>query len=101
MKTLHAYLLRQMVGTLVMTVGVFTFFIMLISVLKEVLGLLVSQQVSLGLVAKAILMLIPYALVFALPMGLLTAALLVFGRISADHEITAMRAGGGIKRRRT
>src|SRR5829696_2043221 len=94
MRTLHGYVLRQLLGTLAMTVGVFTFFILLVSVLREILGLLVSQQVSFGLVGQAILMLIPHVLVYALPMGLLTAALLVFGRLSADHEITAMRAGG-------
>jgi lipopolysaccharide export LptBFGC system permease protein LptF len=54
MKTLHTYLIRQVLGTLVMTVGVCTFFILVASVLKEVLGLLVSQQVSLWLVGKAI-----------------------------------------------
>lgn len=94
MKTLHKYLAGQVLASLTLTVAVFAFVVLLLNVLKDVLPLLFGGHVQFWIIAKAIGLLLPFACVYALPMGFITATLLVFGRFSADQELTAARAGG-------
>jgi lipopolysaccharide export system permease protein len=94
MKILPKYIMRELLVTLSFAVGVFTFVLLLARLLKQISELLVNRHAGLAMVGQFILLMLPSVLAFALPMALLAAVLLVFGRLSADSEITAMRASG-------
>ena len=69
-------------------------FIMLMGSLVNLFDLIINKGVSLFLVSRLILLLIPNLLSYAIPLGILSATLLVIGRLSADNEIVAIRASG-------
>jgi len=82
-----------------MAVALFAFIILVPNIVRDMLGYVLSGQLSLKVFVELIVTLAPFAITYALPMGLLTGVLLTLGRLSADSEITAMRAAGiGIKR---
>ncbi len=94
MKILSKYITRQAVITLFFTISVLTFVLLLAKILKQLSDMLVNQKVGLDVIGYFILLVTPNVLGFSLPMAMLATALLVYGRMSADHEITAMRASG-------
>jgi lipopolysaccharide export system permease protein len=91
---LHRHIFRQVVAATLMAVGVFVFVLVLGNVMREVLDRMASGEIDLSMFLYLLALLIPGVVPYALPLGLLTAVLLVVGRICAQREYTAMRAAG-------
>nr|WP_269537836.1 LptF/LptG family permease [Cerasicoccus sp. TK19100] len=77
-----------------MAVAVFVFVLVFFKMIKVVGGPLANGQISGEMFFYLIGITIPVMLPYALPLGLLTAILLVLGRLSAQNEIVAMKAAG-------
>jgi lipopolysaccharide export system permease protein len=66
--------------------------VLLLQRLFRLADLVVSKGASLASVAQVILYVMPGFLVITIPMSLVVAALTAFSRLSADSEVTAMKA---------
>jgi lipopolysaccharide export system permease protein len=94
MNLLHRYIFKSVALAGVMSVGLFAFVLLVGNVLRDVVGLVAGGQLGAGLFIRLLLLLVPYVVAYALPLGILTGVLLVLGRLSAQREITAMRSAG-------
>src|SRR5690606_5579994 len=88
------YLFKSVLGSCLAAVGLFAFVLILGNAIRDLLTYVLAGQIPLTVFAELLLLLVPYVISYALPMGMLTGVLLTLGRLSADSEITAMRAAG-------
>jgi lipopolysaccharide export system permease protein len=91
---LDRHIFKSVLFTSLGAVALFVFILLLGNAIKDLLGLVLAGQLPLSTFAQLVLLLVPYAIMYALPVGILTGVLLTLGRLSADSEITAMRAAG-------
>jgi lipopolysaccharide export system permease protein len=95
LRLLDRHIFWQVLVACAAAVGFFTFVVVVGNALKDhLLSFLLSGRMSPGSALRLLALLAPYAVMYALPMGVLCGVLLVLGRLSAESEITAMRAAG-------
>ncbi len=94
MTLLDRYIFKSVLFTCAAAVGLFAFIVLVPNIARDLLPYVLAGQLSAAAFGRLVLLLVPLAITYALPMGLLTGVLLTLGRLSADHEITAMRAAG-------
>jgi LPS export ABC transporter permease LptF len=94
MSILDRYLTRQLFVTALFAIAVLTVVLVLGNVFKKLLDLFINQNAPTDILVSIIGYVLPFSLTFTIPWGFLTAVLLVFGRMSAENEITALRSSG-------
>ncbi|NIQ37820.1 MAG: LPS export ABC transporter permease LptF [Proteobacteria bacterium] len=87
------YIVQEILTPLGMALVVFTF-ILLIGRIFRLSDLVINKGVNLFDVLKLFVYILPNFLIFTIPMAFLLGVLLAFGRLSSDHELTAMKASG-------
>ncbi len=77
------------------SLGTFLFiFVLFLRTIERLSALLVKTAAPPPVIAKLLLYALPSTIPFALPLGVLVGILIGLSRMSADSEITAMRASG-------
>ncbi len=94
MNLLDRYIFRSVLFACAAAVTLFSFIVIVPNVARDLLSLVLAGQLPVLTSFKLIVLLIPLAITYALPMGMLTGVLLTLGRLSADSEVTAARAAG-------
>jgi len=94
MGLLQRHILKSVLLACAIAVGLFAFVLMVGNAVKDLLGYVVAGQLRLETFTELVLLLVPFVAAYALPIGMLTGVLLVLGRMSAEQEITAIRAAG-------
>jgi len=93
MYILWRYILKEHLGPFFFGLGVITLVFLLNLIFRE-LGRILSRGLSAGIIAEFFFLNLAWIMALAVPMAVLIATLMTFGRLSGDGEITAMKAGG-------
>jgi lipopolysaccharide export system permease protein len=93
LSTLYRYLTKELLSPFLLGLFIFTGLLLVGRMLKLV-DMVVSKGVPVSELLLLILYLLPNFAVITIPMALLLGVLLAFSRLSADSEITAIKASG-------
>jgi lipopolysaccharide export system permease protein len=93
-KLLDRYVGKQVAMTTLMGVTLLSGVFVLGNVYKKISQLIGDSEVPLSVLVEFILMVLPLSCVYTIPWAFLTSILLVFGRLSSDHELIAMKMSG-------
>lgn len=90
---MHRYIIKEFLGAFSFGLTVFSV-ILILDQLFQLVDLFLSKGVPFLIVAKLFLLVLPNIFSLTIPMAVLFGALISYGRLAEDNEITVMRATG-------
>jgi lipopolysaccharide export system permease protein len=87
------YILTAHVGPFLFAFTIITF-ILVMDVIFEIANLIVGKGLDIFIVLEIFVLNLAWIAALSVPMSVLVATLMAFGRLSADNEITGFKAGG-------
>src|SRR5476649_346618 len=94
MKLIDRFVGRELIVNVLFAIAVLSLVLVVGNIFRKLLPLLVNHNVPVEYLISFIAYVLPFSLIFTIPWGLLTAILLVFGRLSAENELVALRSNG-------
>ena len=94
MRLIDRYLGRELLVSALFAVATLSLVLVLGNIFKKLFEFVVDHNVPATYIITFIAYTLPLSLIFSIPWGFLTAVLLVFGRLSAGNELTALRTAG-------
>lgn len=93
LKILPRYIVREHIGPFLLALVVIKL-LFILNILYRDLGKFLSKGISFPVIMEFIFLNLAWMLALSIPMAVLTATIMALGRLSADNEITAMKANG-------
>ncbi|HQB65227.1 MAG TPA: LptF/LptG family permease, partial [Fibrobacteraceae bacterium] len=87
------YVLKEHIAPFMAALFVITF-LFVVDFLVNILDSVLSKGLPMGTVLEIFVLNLAWMLSLSIPMAVLVACLMAFGRLSGDHEITAVKAAG-------
>ena len=92
-RRIHRYVLRELAGPTALGVLIYSF-LLLMNELFLIAQQALARNLPFSMALKLLVLALPPILTLAIPMSVLLAALVAIGRLSSDHEWTALQSAG-------
>ena len=93
MKILERYILRENFKPFIASLAVVTF-VMILDRLLDLLNVIIEKQLNVFTVVQIFGLSLPFMLALTIPMAVLLATIMSFGRLSTDNELVAFKSCG-------